>query len=138
VHFGGCQPAQEVFVSVVIDRQSEFGKRGGVSGRWVERTEIHADFHKLKTQGIALCAPAHLRLLWMVGVPMAKIFGGRWRFIKSVGEGGQSWVYIVEDRTGLHDFGMKSRFCDGSTTITSSSSLTLRFGKMGAMTRAIW
>ena len=31
---------------------------------------------------------------------MAKIFGGRWRLIKSVGEGGQSWVYIVEDTTG--------------------------------------
>jgi serine/threonine protein kinase len=31
---------------------------------------------------------------------MAKIFGGRWRVIKSVGEGGQSWVYIVEDTTG--------------------------------------
>jgi hypothetical protein len=31
---------------------------------------------------------------------MAKIYGGRWRFIKSVREGGQSWVYIVEDTTG--------------------------------------
>jgi len=31
---------------------------------------------------------------------MAKIYGGRWRFIKSLNEGGQSWVYIVEDTTG--------------------------------------
>jgi serine/threonine protein kinase len=30
---------------------------------------------------------------------MAKMYGGRWRFLKSVGEGGQSWVYIVEDTT---------------------------------------
>jgi serine/threonine protein kinase len=37
---------------------------------------------------------------------MAKIYGGRWRCIESVGEGGQSWVYIVEDTTdefkGVH------------------------------------
>jgi serine/threonine protein kinase len=38
--------------------------------------------------------------LRMVGAPMAKIHGGRWRFIKSVSEGGQGWVYIVEDTTG--------------------------------------
>jgi serine/threonine protein kinase len=31
---------------------------------------------------------------------MAKIYGGRWRFLRSLGEGGQSWVYIVEDTTG--------------------------------------
>jgi serine/threonine protein kinase len=31
---------------------------------------------------------------------MAKIYGGRWRFIKSISEGGQGWVYIVEDTTG--------------------------------------
>jgi serine/threonine protein kinase len=30
---------------------------------------------------------------------MAKIYGGRWHFIKSVNEGGQSWVYLVEDTT---------------------------------------
>jgi serine/threonine protein kinase len=34
------------------------------------------------------------------GVVMAKIYGNRWRFIRSVGEGGQSWVYLVEDATG--------------------------------------
>jgi serine/threonine protein kinase len=31
---------------------------------------------------------------------MAKIYGGCWRCIKSVNEGGQSWVYVVEDTTG--------------------------------------
>ena len=31
---------------------------------------------------------------------MAKVYGGRWRFIKSLSEGGQGWVYIVEDTTG--------------------------------------
>jgi serine/threonine protein kinase len=36
----------------------------------------------------------------MKGAPMAKIYGGRWRFIKSLNEGGQSWVYIAEDTTG--------------------------------------
>jgi serine/threonine protein kinase len=31
---------------------------------------------------------------------MAKIYGGRWRSIRSISEGGQSWVYVVEDTTG--------------------------------------
>jgi serine/threonine protein kinase len=31
---------------------------------------------------------------------MAKVYGGRWRVLKSLGEGGQSWVYIVEDGAG--------------------------------------
>ena len=31
---------------------------------------------------------------------MARIFGGRWRFIESLGEGGQSWVYVVEELDG--------------------------------------
>jgi hypothetical protein len=65
----------------------------------VERSETRADSHELKTEGMTLGAFAH-RLLPMVGVSMARIFGGRWRCIKSLGEGGQSWVYIVEDTTG--------------------------------------
>jgi serine/threonine protein kinase len=31
---------------------------------------------------------------------MAKMYGDRWRFMKSLGEGGQSWIYVVEDATG--------------------------------------
>jgi hypothetical protein len=32
---------------------------------------------------------------------VAKAHGGRWCFIWSMNEGGQSWVYIVEDVTGV-------------------------------------
>jgi len=36
---------------------------------------------------------------------MAKVYGGRWRVIKSIGEGGQGWVFVVEDATGEFEGG---------------------------------